>query len=893
MKKLRKFLKIFTISLVVIIGLMIASAYIFRGKIMEKVKSEINKNLNAKVDFKEVDISFFRHFPRVSIGLDNLQVTGIGAFEKDTLLSAKRLDAAVNIMSFIRGKDMNIYSIYLNNPRIHALVNKDGQANWDIAKEDTSATKETERSPFHLELKKYEINNGYVFYDDQESNMGAEVVNLNHKGSGDFNSDLFTLKTTTTADEVTYTYGGIPFLYKTKTTVDADLKIDNKDSKYSFENLDILLNALQIKGEGYLKMLDNGYDMDFSFKSPDTDFKNILSLIPAVFKKDFDKVTTSGNANFAGKVKGIYGDNSMPGYHIAMMIKNGAFKYSDLPKGIKNINLNAVVDNPDGVTDNTVVNITNGHLQIDNDPFDFRLLVKNPVTNMFVDAAAKGKFDLSQVSSFAKLDKGTSISGLMNADVTVKGNVSDLEKEQYQNFYAGGVIDLNKFNYTSPDYPTGVKINTLNTKFSPSKIDLANLSGEYMKTNFSGSGQINNLLNYMFSGKPLDATINVNADKVNLNDWMGVSSDTTSTTASAPFVVPANLDVALNAKVNEVIYDKLAIKNLSGSLLVNDETVKLNDIRGDALDGSMSISGSYSTKESKTKPAIALTYNVNQVDIQKTFYAFNTVQKLMPIGKFLAGKLTSSLNANGKLGEGMSVDMSTLSGAGNVLLIEGLLSKFAPLEKIASTLNVAQLQQISLKDVKAFFEFSNGKMLVKPFTVKLKDIEMEIGGLQGFDQSIDYTVNLKLPRELMGSQANQLINNLASTASSKGIPVNVGETVNLKLDLGGTVKNPTIKTDLKQSGESLAAQMKEQVKEFAQAKVDSAKSAAKDTLNSIKKQLANTAKEELRNQLLGKKDTTIVSDSTQPKKNVTDKAKESAEGLLKGIFNKKKNKEKQ
>lgn len=893
MKKLRKFLKIFVISIVVIIGLMIASAYIFRGKIVEKVKSEINKNLNAKVDFKEVDISFFRHFPRVSIGLDNLQVTGIGTFEKDTLLSAKRLDAAVNIMSFIRGKDMNIYSIYLNSPRIHALVNKDGQANWDISKEDTSATKETESSPFHLELKKYEINNGYVYYDDRESNMGAEVVNLNHKGSGDFNSDLFTLKTKTTADEVTYTYRGIPFLYKTKTNVDADLKIDNKENKYSFENLNILLNALQITGEGYLKMLDNGYDMDISFKTPDTDFKNILSLIPAVFQKDFDKVTASGNANFAGKIKGIYNDNSMPGYHVAMMIKNGAFKYSDLPKGIKNINLNAVVDNPDGITDNTVVSITNGHLQIDNDPFDFRLLVKNPMTSMFVDAAAKGKLDLSQVSSFAKLDKGTSISGLMNADVTVKGNVSDLEKEQYQNFYAGGVIDLNKFNYTSPDYPTGVKINTLNTKFSPSKIDLANLSGEYMKTNFSGSGQINNLLNYMFSGKPLDATINVNADKVNLNDWMGVSTDTTATTASAPFVVPANLDIALNAKVNEVIYDKLDIKNLGGSLLVNDETVKLNDIRGDALDGNISISGSYSTKESKSKPAIALTYNVNQVDIQKTFYAFNTVQKLMPIGKFLAGKLTSSLTANGKLGDGMSVDMSTLSGAGNVLLIEGLLSKFAPLEKIASTLNVAQLQQISLKDVKAFFEFSNGKMLVKPFTVKLKDIDMEIGGLQGFDQSIDYTVNLKLPRTLMGAQANQLINNLASTASSKGIPVNVGETVNLKLALGGTVTNPTIKTDLKQSGESLAAQMKEQVKEFAQAKVDSAKSAAKDTLNSIKKQLANTAKEELRNQLLGKKDTTDVGDSTHSKKNVTDKAKESAEGLLKGIFNKKKNKEKQ
>lgn len=886
MKKLKKILKITGITLLVLIGLMIASTYIFRDKIVAMVKTEINKNLTSKVDFEEVDISFFRHFPRVSIGLDELSVVGAGIFKADTLLSARRLDATVNIMSFIRGKDMKIYSVYLNQPRIHALVTKDGLANWDIVKEDTTAQPESESAPFHLELEKYEITDGYIFYDDRESDMSAEIVNLDHSGSGDFKADVFTLNTTTSADELTYTYGAIPYLYKVKTDIDADIQIDNTTDKYSFENLNILLNALKITGEGFVKLLDNGYDMDISFKSADTDFKNILSLIPAVYKTDFDKVSASGTANFEGNIKGIYNEKALPGYHVSMTVKDGAFQYADLPKGIQQINLKAVVDNPDGITDHTTISITNGHFQIDKDPFDFRLLVKHPVTAMYVDAAAKGKLDLSQVSSFAKMDEGTSISGLLAADVSIKGNVSDLEKEQYQNFYADGIIDINGFNYTSPDYPSGVKINSLHTTFSPSKVELANLSGEYLNTNFTGSGRLNNLLNYVFSDQPLSANISIHADKIHLNDWMGVSDDTSSSaTASAPFVVPANLDVVVNAGVNEMVYDDLNIKNMSGALLIQDETVKLNNIHGDALEGSIGINGSYSTKESKTHPDISLAYDVKQVDIQKTFYAFNTAQKLMPIGKFLAGKLTSSLTANGKLGEGMTVDMSTLSGAGNVLLIEGLLSKFEPLEKIATTLNISELQKISLKNVKAFFEFSNGKMLVKPFTVKFKDIEMEIGGLQGFDQSIDYTINMKLPRELLGPRGNQLINNLATTVSSKGIPVNLGETVNLKLELGGFLKNPTIKVDLKQTGESLATQMKEQVKEFAQAKIDSAKSAAVDSLKAIKKQLANEAKEALRKQLLGQKDSTHATDSA---KNVKDKVKESAKGLLKGIFNKEK-----
>ena len=886
MNKLKKILKVTVIVLVCLIALLFASGFIFNGKIVSLVKAEINKNINAKVDFSEVDISFLRHFPKVSIGLDELQVIGTDYFAADTLLSAKRLDATVDIMSFIRGKDMAINSVILDVPRIHALVNKEGRANWDIVKEDETPVDTSASKPFHLQLKKYQIKDGYIFYDDRQSDMSALIENLDHSGSGDFNADIFTLSTTTHAGEVTYVYGAIPFLYKVNTNIDTDIKIDNTNSVYSFDNLSILLNELKIDGKGSIKMLANGYDLDINFKSPDTDFKNILSLIPAVYKNDFNKVTANGSTNFEGMVKGVYSDSTMPGYHVAMEIKEGSFKYADLPKAIEKINLKAVVDNPDGQTDNTVVDITNGHLQIDNEPFDFRLLVKKPVSAMFVDAAAKGKLDLSQVSSFAKLEKGTTIAGLLNADVSIKGNVNDLEKQQYQNFFASGTIGLNRFNYTSADYPNGIKINTLNTKFTPAKIEIADLNGEYLKSNFNGSGQINNLLNYLFSGKPLSANLALNADKINLNEWMGVEADTIAATpASAPFVVPANLDVILNTKVDQLHYDKIDINNLTGSLKIEDEAVKLNSVHGNALDGDITINGSYSTKENKEKPAIAMNYNVDKVDIQKTFYAFNTVQKLMPVGKFLAGKLSSALTANGKLGEGMNVDMSTLSGNGNVLLIEGFLSKFAPLDKIASTLNVTQLQQISMKDVKTYFEFSNGKLLVKPFTVKIKDIEMEIGGLQGFDQSLDYTINLKLPRALMGTQGNQLVNNLASAVNAKGIPLNIGETVNLKLDMGGTIKSPSIKVDLKQTGETLAAQMKEQVKEFAQAKIDSAKSAAKDTLNSIKKQLGEAAKEELSKQLFGKKDN--AADSTAAPKNATEKAKESVKGLLNNVLKKK------
>ena len=165
---------------------------------------------------------------------------------------------------------------------------------------------------------------------------------------------------------------------------------------------------------------------------------------------------------------------------------------------------------------------------------------------------------------------------------------------------------------------------------------------------------------------------------------------------------------------------------------------------------------------------------------------------------------------------------------------------------------------------------------------------MEIGGLQGigFDEGINYAINIKLPRALMGTQGNQFVDNLAKAVNVKGIPIKLGETVNFKMTMGGTIKSPTLKVDLKQSGETLVQQMQQQVKDFVQAKIDSAKKATQDTINSLRRQLEMAAREELRKRMLGNKDTASVKDST-PVKNSGERTKESIKGLLDNLLQKK------
>ena len=1006
-KTLRKTLKITGIVLLVLLAAAFLIQILFKKQITELVKKEINKTLVAKVDFKDVSLSLFRHFPKVSIALDELSVVGTNEFAKDTLISAKTFDASVNLISAIKGEDIKVYGVFLESPRIHALMNKDGKANWDIARADDDTTGSPDSSPseFKMNLQKYEIKDGYLYYKDETAGITTEISDLDHEGSGDFTADVFTLKTKTKTGSTGFIYSSIPYLNNAKAEIDADVQIDNTNSKYTFKTEEIKLNNLSLNAEGFFQLVnDSTYNMDIKFKTPSNEFKDILSLIPGVYKQDFDKIKTSGQAALNGFVKGTYSPQQMPAYDVNLDVKNGFFQYPDLPRPVKNIQLAIHASNPDGKPDNAVIDISKGHIEMDNEPFDFKLLFKNPETVKYIDAIAKGKLDLANVSKFAKLPGDTKLSGLMWADVFAKGNMEALQNQQ-GDFTAGGFLDirnlfysskdvpqpiqngnmkiniensggvadntninisdahievgkdpvdfslklqhpmssvdfsgaargrftldnikqfttlepgtiisgivngdlsfsgnktaidkneydkinvngtagLNNLKYVSKDYPTGIAVSNAELGFAQKTVTLKELNGNYLNTNFSGNGILNNLVGYAMENQTLTGTMNVTADKMDLNDWMGTDTATTKSTAttttntSDPFIVPANINLTVNAKAGKVKYDKVDYNNINGTLLLADETVKLQNVRTDALDGTMTFNGSYSTKSNKKDPAININYDVKDLSVQKAFYAFNTIQKLMPIGQFLDGKMHSQLSMTGNLDGNMMPDLSTLTGKGNLLLVEGLLKKFAPLEKLASALQIDHLKAITLKDVKQYIEFANGKVLVKPFDLKVQDIAMQIGGLHGLDQSLDYIIEMKVPRKYLGTQGNDLVNGLVTQATNKGIPVKLSDMVDLSVKVGGSITNPSLKIDLQKVVGDATDQLKEQAKDFAQQKIDSAKSKVKDTVSA----LTSKAKDKLLEQVFGK-DTTKTSLSADSSK----KKKDSTLNKLKNLFTK-------
>lgn len=818
----------------------------FKKEIDAKIKSSINKNVVAHIDFKDFDLSLISSFPNLGIKINNLTIIGIDSFDKDTLANVKQLQLNVNLLSVFKGETYKITAIKLSEPNIHARVLKSGKANWDIMKVDSAIkTTDSTTKAFKIALEKYEINEGRIIYDDASLGFFMDLDNVNHSGKGDFTQDLFTLKTESDIEKLTVKYGGIPYLNKVKLVAELPVDIDAKKMKFTFAENKIQLNELILSAIGYLSM-PNEKDivMDFKFDAKQSELKNFLSLIPAIYSSNFKDMEATGKFAMNGTAKGIYNDKSLPAFNLNLSIDNGRIKYPSLPSAINNIQVKSQITNPDGVIDHTVVNVTAFHLEFGQVPVNGRLLLKNPTTDPFVDLALKGKLDLKQLTTIFPM-KGMTLSGILDADVQAAGRKSAIDKGQYEAFKASGQILANNFNYSGKNVPMPVSVPTAKMIFSPKNITLSNLTAKVGKSDFAANGSINNYLSYFFKkNQALQGDFNMSSNLIDVNQLVGPkptedAQAQKSTSKLSVFEVPGNINFNIAAKVGRVLYDTYDITNAHGAMLVKDKIITFKDLGMNMLDGTVKMNGSYSTVNPK-KPKVDIDFGIEKMDIQKAFNSFNTIKLLAPVAKFTKGTFSTNLKFDSNLDENMKPVYSSINAEGLTNIIQAVLDGFEPLNKLASSLSSDKFRKLELNNVITKFKIKDGRLNVAPFDIKKDGIVMNVQGSNGLDQTMNYNLALNLPRAMLGAKANDAANAMIAKLNSKaGTNVSISENIKVNAVLGGTFLKPTIslkygagdtKTAATDIVKNVIAEKKAELQTKVQAKIDTVKTKATEKI---------------------------------------------------------------
>ena len=818
--------------IVVLFFLLATLPFLFSDRIAARVKTEVNSALEARVDWHGAGLSLFGDFPNLTLRLDDLSIAGKRLFAGDTLARIHRLGVVLDLGSVLRnyraGDAIVVRSIELERPVIALKVLEDGSANWDITKK-TAPTTQKAPSPFKVSLRKLDISNATISLDDRKSRLFASLVGYRQSLSGDFATDLFTLATRAHGDSVTVRFAGIPYLNHVALDLAADVNADMRNKKFTLAKNEIRLNDLRLALTGSAAMRGDDVALDVSFNTPRTDFRHILSLVPAIYMRDFQKLKTAGVLTLSGQVKGDYGDKAFPSFSVNANVANGAFQYPDLPLPARDIALDLKLRNPGGDVDSTMVRLDRFHAAIGGQPIDGALVLRTPISDPDVDLRLTGKLDLANLRKTVKLASVKELTGKIDADVSVRTRMSYVDRKQYDRIAARGNLGVRDLTLKSADLPRDVAVTEASLQISPQRADLRSFSAQIGSSDVQLSGYVENLLPFALRGDPLRGNATFVSQRFNLDEW---KSDDSLTIIQ----VPGNIDFGLQATVGELIYGKLKMTNARGALRVKDKRATLDNFTMNTLGGSIGVSGFYETVDS-VRPTFDTQVQLKSVDIPSAFSALTTVQMLAPVAKFARGNVSTDLHLAGALGKDMLPLFNVLDGKGALKTSDLVIQGLPLLGKIADAIKLEQLRNPTLDSLRASVQIKAGRVQVNPFTVRAGRSALQVAGSHGFDQSLQYTLGLRVARADLGAAANQAIASLISRAGRTGLNLQAADTVALGIKVGGTITSPTVQTNLadlvastgqsvKQAAQQAVAQQVDSLKEKADSAADEARKKA-------------------------------------------------------------------
>ena len=807
MSKKINFKKVFIglgIFLFLSITALAAIPFLFKDKIQALVLKTINENVDATVAFENVDLSLFKSFPNANVTIDKLSIINKAPFAGDTLFYSGELNLKMSIKELFKSDNepMALESFSSENAVANIIFNKDGLGNFDIALKDNKTEDASESKPFSLDIQSYEIKNLRLSYWDQGSNIKMVLDSLNHVGKGNFAEQKLDLDTKTNT-KLSFEMEGNKYMNNVSLSLEAVLGIDLEKSKYEFKDNKALINQLPLEFNGFIQMVEDGQFYDLTFKTPTSDFKNFLGLIPEAYAGSISQVKTTGEFKVSGKVDGKLSDNTIPKFNIELASNNASFQYPDLPKSVKNIIIDTHIVNETGLMNDTYVNLDKLSFSIDQDVFNAKANIKNIATNALVNAELKGTINLANVTKAypVKLDKP--LTGILKADVVTKFDMKSVETSQYQNISNAGTISLTGFNYEGPEMAKPFKINQATIAFNPNQIKLNAFDAKTGDSDIQVTGALDNFYGFMFKNQVLKGNFNMNSNKLVVSDFMAPTTATTEegkkTTEAVK--IPSFLDCSLTAKANTVVYDNLNLKDVSGNLIIKDEAIALNNLKMGVFGGQIGLTGTVSTKGNT--PKFNMSLGLNSVNVAESFSQLDMLKSIAPIANTISGKLNSTINLSGDLTNDMTPNLKTISGdlLGQLMESKVNANNSQLLTALGSNVKFIDVSKLNLNDIKAALTFKDGKVAVKPFNLKYQDINMQIGGTHGFDQTMDYNVKFDVPAKYLGAEVNNLIAKLtpADAAKIENIPVNAL--------LGGNFSSPKVTTDMKQATGNLVTQL--------------------------------------------------------------------------------------
>ncbi|NQU85062.1 MAG: hypothetical protein HQ541_04815 [Mariniphaga sp.] len=815
---MKKALLIATIVIVVFLGALIAIPVLFKGAILEMTKSTIKKQMGVEVGFSEFNLSLFKNFPKASLALEDVFITGINKFQNDTLLRIPVFSSEMSLKSLFNKDGAIIGKLRVESPVLKLMVGEDGTSNWDFSNETESGSpasdiSSSEEKVFQLGLEDVIISNADVSYEDKSSGIQLYFNGTDIDLSGKMYGTSTDLNTWGMVDEFKLLFDSLTYISNTTLETNSVLTIDYEDLVFDIKESELLVNRLPLILSGNIKIPNDSVLFDLDIQSEKSGLDEFLALIPPDYEKYLIGLTATGNATMEGDINGVYYDEDYPAFKFAFKVDEGKLKYTDLPEEVKNITADISLNKPQGPLELMEIKISQAHSEVKNSPVDLTLSITKLFGDPFFDGGLIGKINFDHLKDALPLDS-VNIAGEIDANLFVKAGYSAIMNEQYDQIKSDGIVYLSGFSYSDPDLTKPVYIPNGQLNFSPEFVELTEMDVRIGQSAMRLSGRISNYLGYFLSDGLLIGNLDLKSQFLNLNELMNlqVKNENISDPAQVDnlvgaeeqgmvaFDIPENLDLKFTSNVADAYLGELPISQINGLITVKNGKLVLDGLKLNMFEGVINLTGSYENNPENI-PVFDFGFDVSEIDLPVASRTIISLQQIMSSTSKSQGKISTRFNVKGRLSEELKIVSSTVDGIGsfsskNIKIIDS-----PTFDQLKSILNQEKLKNISLENFTAQFNVDDGNLLLRPFETKIAGQHAVIEGSLNVDDILNLKMDFVVERAAFGPDIQEILEVLPGQENILEVPVTVLIT--------GLVGNPEVKMDYSETRKYITDKIKE------------------------------------------------------------------------------------
>lgn len=433
--------------------------------------------LNAEVEFKEVDLTFFSTFPDLVLEIRGLDIISkvfvdsnkIADFQKkDSLLSIDLCQITIKPIAYLRKKEIIIKNLSLEKPTIYAYIDKDGMANWDIfiasSTEEDTIDKDISASSFisDINFRNIALKNASLVFDDRSTELYTQLSGVNLELDGSLASRKSNIDLNLSTDNLLFWYENNLLVKKLKLEVETELAVDRDSMLYTLGETILTVNGIGFGVEGWFRgdTLNKTLIIDLKYGVGVPSLKTLLDLVPEAFLDKSNDIDVRGDVLCRGEIKGVYGKKRVPLITSELKIQNGYIAYKGMPSHIDTleVNIQTLVDFQKQQTSFFYINKL--YVKGTGVNIDIEASVNDLLSNPRIKADLKTVVDLQELTNIFPLSDGVICKG--KTDVNLRGDIllKDIKTANYGNFKLNGNCRLNQIEFFIPKDSIDIKLNS-------------------------------------------------------------------------------------------------------------------------------------------------------------------------------------------------------------------------------------------------------------------------------------------------------------------------------------------------------------------------------------------------------------------------------------------------